>query len=197
MPRVVNIIDGFGHRGRPLLPLAITDAMILKAVDLSSWFSDDPRSPAWIGWSLTRLSRRDAANTEHRREIEAALAGAIRRGIVVTIARRGSRLRYYARPIVPEPEQEIVSDEIVPAPNPKLAASQSTKPHKVAPAKPVLPPPPPPELTVGHALIRDLAVAQPVALTILLWLRTARCWRVASVPTPRPMWRSSKCARMA
>ena len=174
MPHVVNIIDGFGHRGRPLPPLAITDAMILKATDLSSWFSDDPRSPAWIGWSLTRTSRRDAANTEHRREIETALAGAIKRGIVVTIARRGSRLRYYARPIVVAPHLEIVRDELVPPPRPKLAASKPKRRKIVAKRDLPRPPPPPPAPVVSLKVstVHDLA-AVPAALALYVHLRVA------------------------
>jgi hypothetical protein len=122
------------------------------------------------------------SDREHRRQIEVALASAVKRGIVVTIPRRGSRLRYFARPIVVEPEREIIVDEIVPPPKPmRKLAPPAPKPRPGRPRKPdvvaqlpavVVPEPPPrqPELSIRYAVIADL-MHSPNAFTLWTWLR--------------------------
>jgi hypothetical protein len=119
------------------------------------------------------------SDREHRRQIEVALASAIKRGIVVTIPRRGSRLRYFARPIVVEPEREIIVDEIVPPPKPmRKLAPPAPKPRPGRPRKPdvvkqlpaVVPPPAPPALSLPADIVRGLT-GSPAALALLSWLK--------------------------
>jgi hypothetical protein len=165
------LLPGYTGTGRSPPPLKISDGMILQQVDTSSWFSDSQHSPSWIGWPLARISRRNVSDAEHRRQIEVALASAIERGIVCTIARRGSKLRYFARPVVPEPGCEIVSDELVPPPKPMRKLAPAPKP-----SKPDVVPEPPVEVVadtvaVPARIVRELSRVAPNALTLLMLLK--------------------------
>jgi hypothetical protein len=163
-----------GYRGQWQLPVKpISDGLLLRFV-CGDWYSNDPRNPRWIGFPLGRVSRRDVSNREHRQQIEAVLASAVARRVVVIIKRRGSPLRYYAPPIAVEPGQEIIVDEIVPPPPVKFSpAPKPGRPRKVEQLPAVVvpePPPRPPELSIRHAVINDLR-RSPNAFMLLSWLK--------------------------
>jgi hypothetical protein len=145
--------------------------MILKEVDRCGWFCSEMRSPHWVGYPLCRASRRDVANHQHRAEVEAALRNATKRGVVVTVAKRGSKLRYFVRPPKVEPGHVLVSDQIVDPPKPMRKLSPAPKPTKQPKVEPtVVPPPTPPPIALKVATICDL-VGTPPALALLAWLR--------------------------
>jgi hypothetical protein len=177
------LLPGYVSGKLALPPLTITDKSILAQIDRSEWFTTEWRYGSWIGWPIVRETRRDASNVKHRAEVEAALASAVARGIIVVIRHHSAKMRYYGRPPPIPAEHVLVSDQIVDPPAPKLSPPSKPK-RKRKPAKaaakakqlPAVVPNPVPAvaadtITLPAKVVRTLSRASPAAFLLYALLR--------------------------